>query len=52
MAYPTAHTSTVAVPLPSKQTVQQMMGNSYDPGKDAERPEDVRPIDAPPDKWL
>jgi hypothetical protein len=31
MAYPTAYTSTVAVPLPSEQTVQQMIGESYDP---------------------
>ena len=33
MAYPTAYTSTVAVPLPSEQTVKQMMGKSYDPEK-------------------
>ena len=33
MAYPTAYTSTVAVPMPSEQTVQQMMGKSYDPEK-------------------
>jgi len=33
MAYPTAYTSTVTVPLPSEQTVQQMMGESYDPEK-------------------
>src|SRR5580700_7742896 len=31
MAYPSAYTSTVAVPLPSEQTVQQVMGKSYDP---------------------
>jgi alkylhydroperoxidase family enzyme len=31
MAYPTAYTSTVAIPLPSEQTVQQMFGKSYDP---------------------
>src|ERR1700722_9461076 len=33
MAYPTAYTSTVAVPLPSEQTVKQMIGKSYDPEK-------------------
>ena len=33
MAYPTAYTSTVAIPLPSEQTVRQVMGNSYDPEK-------------------
>lgn len=33
MAYPTAYASTVAIPLPSEQTVQQIMGNSYDPEK-------------------
>jgi len=37
MAYPTAYTSTVAVPLPSEQTVQQMMGKSYDPEKTLNR---------------
>jgi alkylhydroperoxidase family enzyme len=31
MAYPTAYASTVAIPLPSEQTVQQMFGKSYDP---------------------
>jgi alkylhydroperoxidase family enzyme len=31
MAYPTTYTSTVKVPLPSEQTVKQMMGESYDP---------------------
>jgi alkylhydroperoxidase family enzyme len=31
MAYPTAYTSKVKVPLPSEQTVRQMMGESYDP---------------------
>jgi alkylhydroperoxidase family enzyme len=31
MAYPTAYTSTVAIPLPSEQVVQQIMGKSYDP---------------------
>jgi alkylhydroperoxidase family enzyme len=31
MAYPTAYTSTVAIPLPSEQTVQQLFGKSYDP---------------------
>src|SRR6476620_11583056 len=31
MAYPTAYTSTVTVPLPSEQTAQQIMGKSYDP---------------------
>ena len=33
MAYPTTYTSTVAVPLPREQTVQQMFGVSYDPEK-------------------
>src|ERR1700724_802368 len=33
MAYPTAYTSTVAIPLPSEQPVQQMFGKSYDPEK-------------------
>jgi alkylhydroperoxidase family enzyme len=33
MAYPTTYTSTVAIPLPSEQTVRQMFGESYDPGK-------------------
>ena len=33
MAYPTAYTSTVAIPLPSEQTVRQVMGKSYDPEK-------------------
>ena len=31
MAYPTAYTSAVAIPLPSEQTVAQVMGESYDP---------------------
>jgi alkylhydroperoxidase family enzyme len=31
MAYPTAYTATVAIPLPSEQAVRQVMGNSYDP---------------------
>src|ERR1700691_2013871 len=31
MAYPTAETSTVAGALPSEQTIQQMIGESYDP---------------------
>jgi 4-carboxymuconolactone decarboxylase len=31
MAYPTAYTSAVAIPLPSEQAVQQIMGKSYDP---------------------
>jgi carboxymuconolactone decarboxylase family protein len=31
MAYPTAYTTTVTVPLPSEQTVQHMLGESYDP---------------------
>jgi hypothetical protein len=31
MAYPTAYSSTVAIPLPSEQTVQQIMGKSYQP---------------------
>jgi 4-carboxymuconolactone decarboxylase len=30
MTYPTAYASTVTVPLPSEQTVQKMMGESYD----------------------
>ena len=42
MAYPTAYTSTVAIPLPSEQTVQQMFGKSYDPEKDSKRPQNVR----------
>ena len=33
MAYPTAYSSTVAIPLPSEQTVQQIMGNLYQPEK-------------------
>src|ERR1700691_2521786 len=33
MAYPTAETSTVAGALPSEQTIQQMIGESYDPEK-------------------
>src|SRR5580704_10168496 len=33
MAYPTAYSSTVAIPLPSEQTVQQIMGKSYQPEK-------------------
>jgi alkylhydroperoxidase family enzyme len=33
MAYPTTYTSTVAIPLPSEETVQRMFGKSYDPGK-------------------
>ena len=33
MAYPTAYASTVAIPLPSEQTVQQIMGKSYQPEK-------------------
>jgi alkylhydroperoxidase family enzyme len=33
MAYPTAYTSAVAIPLPSEQTVQQTIGKSYDPEK-------------------
>ena len=33
MAYPTAYTSTVKVPLPSEQTVKEMMGESYDPDR-------------------
>ncbi len=33
MAYPTAYTSTVAIPLPSEQTVRQVIGKSYDPDK-------------------
>jgi alkylhydroperoxidase family enzyme len=33
MAYPTAYTSTVAIPLPSDQVVRQIIGKSYDPGK-------------------
>ena len=31
MAYPTAYTFTVAIPLPPEQTVRQIMGKSYDP---------------------
>ena len=31
MAYPTAYTSAVAIPLPSEQAVRQIMGKSYDP---------------------
>src|ERR1700691_5419028 len=31
MAYPTAYTSSVAIPLPSEQAVRQVMGKSYDP---------------------
>jgi hypothetical protein len=33
MAYPTTYISTVAIPLPSEDTVQRMFGRSYDPGK-------------------
>jgi len=33
MAYPTAYSSTVAIPLPSEQTVQQIVGKSYQPEK-------------------
>jgi len=33
MAYPTAYTSTVAIPLPSEQAVRQVIGKSYDPDK-------------------
>jgi alkylhydroperoxidase family enzyme len=33
MAYPTAYTSAVAIPLPSEQVVQQIMGKSYDPAR-------------------
>src|ERR1700719_3893227 len=33
MAYPTAYSSTVAIPLPSEQTVQQILGKSYQPEK-------------------
>jgi hypothetical protein len=33
MAYTTTYTSTVAVPLPAEQTVQQMFGVSSDPEK-------------------
>jgi len=33
MAYPTAYTSTVKVPLPSEQTIKEMMGESYDPDR-------------------
>jgi alkylhydroperoxidase/carboxymuconolactone decarboxylase family protein YurZ len=33
MAYPTAYASTVAIPLPSEQTVEQMIGKSYNPEK-------------------
>jgi hypothetical protein len=31
MAYSTAYTSSVAIPLPSEQVVRQIMGKSYDP---------------------
>src|SRR5580692_7913655 len=31
--YPTAYTSAVAIPLPSEQVVQQIMGKSYDPAR-------------------
>jgi alkylhydroperoxidase family enzyme len=31
MAYPADYTSAVAIPLPSEQIVQQIMGKSYDP---------------------
>jgi hypothetical protein len=31
MAYPTGYASTVAIPLPSEQVVQKIMGKSYDP---------------------
>jgi len=31
MAYSTAYTSTVAIPLPSDETLRQVMGKSYDP---------------------
>ena len=30
MAYPRSYAATVAIPLPSEQTVQQMFGKSYD----------------------
>ena len=33
MAYPTAYASRVAIPLPSEQTVQQIMGKTYDAEK-------------------
>src|SRR3984957_9667516 len=33
MAYPTPSPSTVAIPLPSEQVGQKIMGKSYDPGK-------------------
>jgi 4-carboxymuconolactone decarboxylase len=33
MAYPTAYTSTVAIPLPSEQAIRQVIGPSYDPEK-------------------
>ena len=33
MAYPTAYISTVAIPLPSEQTLRQIMGTSYDSEK-------------------
>jgi alkylhydroperoxidase/carboxymuconolactone decarboxylase family protein YurZ len=33
MTYPAAYTSTVTVPLPSEQTVRQMLGGSYDSEK-------------------
>ena len=42
MAYPIAYTSSVAIPLPSEQAVRQIMGKSYDPERDSERPKDVR----------
>jgi alkylhydroperoxidase family enzyme len=31
MAYPTTYTSTIAIPLPSEQTVRQIIGTSYGP---------------------
>lgn len=33
MTYPAAYASTVEIPLPSEQTVEQMIGKSYDPEK-------------------
>jgi alkylhydroperoxidase family enzyme len=33
MTFPTAYASAVAIPLPSEQTVAQVMGKSYDPEK-------------------
>ena len=33
MAFPTAYASTVAIPLPSEQIVERMIGKSYDPEK-------------------